>query len=496
MQPIYYEVSSQNMHLQANSSLNWCLSTLKPILGSSFQVSLTRCRRVHGHLIQFVTLWSLMCVVPFARATAEWVAQRPDEVFVPVVAFNGARYLDARLRFDRLLGMGTHPSAERLNDLDPSAGQLTLREVVVDGATYWDVVVRPTALLSLGGVSQRGTGQVKVIGDSLSDAGTFGYKFTVQGTASVPTQIWTDMISTALAAPALCARYVAKGATAADLNPDPVATRCTSLAVGGGRIHPLGVLGQSFRDTPFSVSRQFRDMAALHPYAPDDVLLVSAGGNDAADLLTLLLDGGSQGVLKFVLYLNEMLSTEQVLKASTGGSSARIRAGHQLMTVLADRMADHVTLDAMNRGAQRVVMLNMPNVARTPRFQAMLQQRTDVADMTQVAGEWADTFNARLNERMVGASSRLLVVDFKTLLDRWVAVPTAYGLTNGAQPACPVIAVDSQGLPDHDLKSCNSSNALPGWQGHVFSDGFHGTPAVQRLMAQSVLQQMLVRGWR
>ncbi len=437
-----------------------------------------------------------MCLSPLARATAEWDARQPDEVFAPLVAFGGAQYLDVRLRFDRLVRFESQPVAQRLNQLDAATGELTLRELVVGGQTYWDVVVMPTALLSLSGMSQRATGQVKVVGDSLSDAGSFGYKFTVQGTAAAPTQIWTDRVATALAAAPLCPRYVATVAVQAELNPDAAFARCTSLAVGGGRIHPLGVLGQSFRDTPFSVSRQLRDMAMLHPYAANDVLLVSAGGNDAADLLTLFLDGSSEGVLKFVLYLSELLTTEQVLKASGGGTNAKIRAGHQLMTALANRMADHVAADVLDRGAQRVVMLNMPNVARTPRFQAMLQPRTEAAQMVQVAGEWADTFNARLAERLAGVTDRVLVVDFKTQLDRWIADPTSYGLTNGTVPACPPTAVNSQGLPDYELKLCSASNAVHGWQEHVFSDGFHGTPAVQKLLAGEVLQQMRARGWR
>lgn len=453
-------------------------------------------RKVWMRKIQGVVWLGLMGLSPLAGATAEWLPQQPDEVFVPLVSFDGSRYLDARLRFDSLLGFASQPSSERLNSLDQTAQQLTIREVEVDGQTYWDVLVRPAALLSLGGVSQRSTRQVKVVGDSLSDAGTFGYKFTVQGTTGAPTQIWTDKISASLAAPPLCARYLATTATQAELNPDPSFQTCTSLAVGGGRIHPLGVLGQSFRDTPFSITRQLRDMATLHPYAADDVLLLTAGGNDAADLMTLFMDSSTEGVLKFALYLNEMLTTEQVLKATAGGSSARAQAGHQLMTALANRLADHMVAHIWDQGAQRVVVLNVPNVTRTPRFQATLSRRSDSADLERLGGEWADTFNARLLERMASVSDRMLVVDFKALLDRWVTEPLSFGLTNGSAPACPVTSVDSQGVPDYELKSCSAANAQAGWQGHVFADGFHGTPAVQRLVAREVLQHMLTRGWR
>ena len=82
--------------------------------------------------------------------------------------------------------------------------------------------------------SAPGTPSVKVVGDSLSDSGTFGYKFTVQGKVGAPAQIWTDHVATAVAAAPLCPRYDHM------LKPNPSATACTSFAVGGAGINPRG----------------------------------------------------------------------------------------------------------------------------------------------------------------------------------------------------------------------------------------------------------------
>ena len=50
---------------------------------------------------------------------------------------------------------------------------------------------------------------VKVVGDSLADSGTFGYKFTVQGTAPTgtgATALWVDRVAASYSQ-TLCARY-------------------------------------------------------------------------------------------------------------------------------------------------------------------------------------------------------------------------------------------------------------------------------------------------
>jgi outer membrane lipase/esterase len=62
------------------------------------------------------------------------------------------------------------------------------------------------------------TAAVRVVGDSLADNGTFGFKFTVQGTATAPHYIWSELVTSAVAAPALCSRYAATGPSTVVLN--------------------------------------------------------------------------------------------------------------------------------------------------------------------------------------------------------------------------------------------------------------------------------------
>ena len=83
---------------------------------------------------------------------------------------------------------------------------------------------------------------VKVIGDSISDSGTFAQvlgnrTFSVQG----PTQqIWTEKVAAAFGVTGLCNVYQFTGTT---FVPNAVQTGCTSYGVGGGRINNQASMG-------------------------------------------------------------------------------------------------------------------------------------------------------------------------------------------------------------------------------------------------------------
>ena len=74
---------------------------------------------------------------------------------------------------------------------------------------------------------------VKVMGDSLADVGTFGIKFTVQGSNS---QIYPERIASAYGLPRGC-NYFAFTGTTFVANPT---AGCTNYAVGGGVINGAG----------------------------------------------------------------------------------------------------------------------------------------------------------------------------------------------------------------------------------------------------------------
>lgn len=341
------------------------------------------------------------------------------------------------------------------------------------------------------------TSSVKVVGDSLADSGVFGFKFTVQGNA-----IWTERVASSVGAPALCPRYAAQSASL--VVPNPAATACTSYGVGGARINPAD---PGADDTPFSVVKQLATLASEKPFSADELLLVDGGGNDVADLAGryLLAIGGN--TLGFDALVEELLTTQEITGAGTLPA-----VGTLYMQRLADKLADAITTHALNRDASRVVVLTVPDVTVTPRFLAVLagvelqSGQAAAAGVKALVNGWVQAFNAQLRSRL-GAQPRVAIVDFYASLNQWVSAPASYGLTNATTPACPRVGTDSSGLPTYDIANCTATlldtpplpvgeTAAGWWQTYVFSDNFHGTPRTNELMAQTVVQALVAKGWK
>ena len=374
---------------------------------------------------------------------------------------------------------------------------------------WWAVAAVTGLLVACGGGDNPPpvtTSSVKVVGDSLADSGTFsGLKFTVQGNA-----IWTERVTSSVGAPALCPRYIAQSASLVVAN--PTATACTSYGVGGARINPEGLVGDT---TPFSVVQQLATLASEKPYSPDQLLLVDGGGNDVADLVGKYLAASTDNGLAFTTLAGELLTTQEINAAFLAGNLPAV--GTLYLQRLADRLADALTTHALNRDASRVVVLTVPDVTVTPRFLAVLagvaQQVNSLpgaspgdgeaaaADVKALVNGWVQAFNAQLRSRL-GAQSRVAIVDFYASLNQWVGAPATYGFTNATTPACPSIGVDGSGLPAYDISLCtatllDSSQQPAGWwQSYLFSDNFHGTPRTNELMAQTVVQALVAKGWK
>lgn len=356
-------------------------------------------------------------------------------------------------------------------------------------------------LAACGGGDIMTTTSVRVAGDSLSDSGTFGFRFTVQGSATAPLPIWTEVVAQGVGVSALCARNVATSATTVVLNPSAVA--CTSHAVGGARINPIGTANDT---TPFSVVQQLTNLAADATFKETELLLVNGGGNDLADLvgafLAISIDNGAA-------YTS--LLAELGITPTANTPEALAQAGVAYATALADKLVAAIDSQALSQGARRVVVLNAPDIIKTPRFQQVLAGVSATAgapaaaQVAVVAGQWVQAFNGRLSSQLANRPT-VAVVDFFNEFNTWIAIPANHGLTNTSTPACPVTGRDSIGLPTYSIQSCSaqSLSASPPagsadanwWRTFVFSDNFHGTPKTNELMGNLVLQTLNAKGWR
>ena len=392
----------------------------------------------------------------------------------------------------------------------------------------WKLALLTTAaaaiLVGCGGggadsTSQRaGITSVKVMGDSLSDSGvfkglpTYGRMFSVQDSASEPNTVWTERIAAILGTPQLCNFFKFTGAT---FVPNPVAG-CTSFAVGGGRINNINPQTGA-GSAPFSITYQLQTASAAGNYKSSDLLLVDGGGNDAADLVGAYLAAATDGGASYAAMTGTLIPMTTLGPLLAAGPSGLAQAGGVYMVALADKFYDSIKTSALDKGAEKVAVLNMPGITNTPRFQMVLDSISRAygggAAGAAARGQsealfksWVEAFNARLAAKVAG-DKRVVLVDFYTAFNDQIANPAQYGLTNVKTPACPITGLGSDGLPTYNFQTCTAAalsamtppaGATGGtnwWQTYAFSDGFHPTPLGYQLLSQLVAKSLATAGW-
>ncbi|WP_427913294.1 SGNH/GDSL hydrolase family protein [Ramlibacter sp. MMS24-I3-19] len=353
--------------------------------------------------------------------------------------------------------------------------------------------------------------RVIVAGDSLADAGTFGFKFTVQNAASPSTgyPIFPQIVAQNYGLAAQCNFYATTTGASFTTNPG-----CTDYAVGGGRV--VNPASQGGAAAPFSVPTQLATAATVQggAWAPTDLLLIDGGGNDAADLVTAYLGAasGSAGVTAYQAFLAQQLDAATIGATLTQPNGAALAAG-LYMKKLADTYWTAIKTNALDRGATHVAVLNMPDITLTPRFRAVLAQvgaangggtagATASATLQGAIQQWIGAFNTQLASDVNGDARVALVPFYKDFTDE-VTNPVAYGLTNATTASCPVVSLTA-GLPNYDFPTCTSAaldaappaGLAPGWWNTwAFADGFHPTPYGHRLLAASVSRALARAGW-
>ncbi len=183
-----------------------------------------------------------------------------------------------------------------------------------------------------------------------------------------------------------------------------------------------------------------------------------------------------------------------VAKAQADATAAGNKAGADYFTANAPgvvtamatagtELANLVKTQIIGKGATKVVVNNLPDVASTP--SAMAQ----TADVRGVIASAVDAFNKALSAGVNG-QSQVLYVDLWTISHDQITNPGPYGLTNTKDVACGTNALGGSSL------ACNGSNVIAGNIGHyMFADSVHPTPYEYSLVARYVLEQMVEAGW-
>lgn len=353
---------------------------------------------------------------------------------------------------------------------------------------------------------------VKVFGDSIMDSGTFGYKFTIQSSDPAnPFLIFPEIVAANFGVPRLCP-FFNFNATAATFTPN---TACTSYAVAGGRVNNLTNTSAPSNAVPWSIPYQMAAGAAS--LATTDVVIVDGGGNDIADLTGAFLGATTAaGIGNYMTMLGTLLPPATVSAiVGTPTATSLGTAGGAYAQAIGSTLAATIKANLVAKGISKIVVINITDVTTTPRFQAVLgavaaASGTAQRDAVQATVRaWTQAANAALAAGLAGTNVQLW--DFYAEGAKTFATPAQYGLSNITTPACPKVTggISSVGLAALDfgptVAACNSASMSANipvgetsanwWQSYAFSDQFHPTPALHKLIGQSINLQLAKAGW-
>lgn len=282
---------------------------------------------------------------------------------------------------------------------------------------------------------------------------------------------------------------------------------CTGHAIGGGRIN-----NPSNPSSEISIRTQLSAATAASTYTANDLLVIDGGGNDAADLVGAYLTAAGDSAAAYLALVGSLLDAGTISTVMAGANGLE-NLGGLYMQALANAFYDSIKTSALDKGAQHVVLINLPGITKTPRFQAALDSvataygggATGAAARASAEGlfqTWIQAFNSTLASKVSG-NSKVMLVDSYTLLEDMVANPTksAYGLTNATTPACTATTAGG----DTDWTKCvdallaanipvGATGGSSWWTTYLFSDGFHPTPRGHELFYNAIRTQLVASG--
>jgi phospholipase/lecithinase/hemolysin len=316
--------------------------------------------------------------------------------------------------------------------------------------------------------------QVIAFGDSLSDVGTYkvgaiaqvgGGKFTTN-----PGPVWSETIGLLLGARVTPVRQGFGGASAV--------LGGSGFAMGGARVSQQPGIGCNPDSSgvctaalTIPVSEQIGDYLAANNdrFSRDQMVFLLAGANDILFQLGVFLGSVEAGVPVPQAQAAALAAVQQ----------AALELAGQVQRVL-------------GKGATRVVVLNVPDIADTPfgNAPATAPVRLLVAGMVQV-------FNGALAAGLNGTGAVLL--DFRAEFARVIANPGAYHVHEINVPACDAakIAAITNGLEQGGSSLfCSRQTLVQNGAAfsYLFADGVHPTTLGHVIVARFVLIEIWKRG--
>jgi phospholipase/lecithinase/hemolysin len=299
-------------------------------------------------------------------------------------------------------------------------------------------------------------------GDSLSDLGTHrwgaveaagGGRYTTN-----PGPVWVEQVATSFGV------AIERNRTGGAGNPSPQQLGGLGYAEGGARVaqlpgvgqNPSGIPGVPVESTALPVRQQISAHLQRGPITGSQLVLVWAGANDIFFQLAVFNQAVGIGIPQ-----------ETALKTAV---DAVVRAGAELVV-------DVKLLAAA--GAERIVVLDAPDVAVTP----FGLKATDAARVVMTT--LVQAFNQALGAGLADVPG-VVRVDTNGRFRELRANPSAFGLVNVDAPACVLTPQQTSSL------YCTPSNlvAPDAASRYLFADDVHPTTAGHSQIAQLVLDRL------
>jgi len=316
-------------------------------------------------------------------------------------------------------------------------------------------------------------------GDSLSDVGTHNVgSVAALGAASGGAgrwtinsrsggEIWTERIAAQLGVGAPCAAETGLSPNIPGLTGAPITDHagCLGYAQGSARVSsPLGpnsialqALGQT---TLGLIAKPIANQMAAH--------LAAAGGRYGGRELVTVLAGAND------VFMELAAGTDPVLAVSNVAA-----AGAELGRLIRTQVVD--------KGANYVLVLNVPDIAGTPKIRSLEALQPGVVQLTDAM---VQAFNAQLAAQLKDLPQVRLGDAYAVGKDQ-AANPRKYGLSNVTTEACLPNVLGNTALV------CNASNTLAAdVSRYLFADDVHPTPYGHQLMADLAARELERAGWR
>jgi len=297
-------------------------------------------------------------------------------------------------------------------------------------------------------------------GDSLTDAGTYGLRFTTAGG-----QTWAQHVAEHYGQSTEPNEHVEKyGDVYRGVHGSP-GPGGLNYAEGGARVaHAYSQISDDPEGTPISVEVQLQHFVAQHgSFAPDQIVMLYIGTNDVA----------------YDYDPNNNAALAATLRKGRNPGDTVFRAEQSRVEAAADAALKVVSL-ILRSGASRLVVFELADLGEAPWFRTSASQK--------FATRLTHAFNQRLSEGLPG-EPRILIIKMQDFLEKLLDHPQRYGFKRGAHE-------DACREPDQDFCNANSLAAPDADRTYIFAASEHLTTHANELLASYVLRQVAGHSWQ